>query len=326
MSKSDKTDASPGAGQESGRQAQQAGSPGEVASERQATASPACEVLEPASQTMAAVFASPHSGNHYPPDFIAAARLDPRTLRKSEDSFMDRIFGAAPEHGAPLLRALFPRAYVDPNREPFELDPEMFAEPLPAYVNSHSPRVAGGLGTIARVVANGEEIYRGKLRFAEASERIDRLYRPYHRRLQELIGRTRERFGICLLVDCHSMPSIGGPMDQDAGLKRVDMVLGDCFGTSCATSITAYMEDILRDLGYRVTRNMPYSGGFTTMHYGQPSAGIHALQIEINRAIYMDEERFQPTARFEQLVAHMDRVIAMLKAQLPHLLAKRAAE
>jgi N-formylglutamate amidohydrolase len=287
---------------------------------------PACEVLAPPHQTMAAVFASPHSGNNYPPEFVAASRLDARTLRKSEDSFMDQLFGTAPEHGAPLLRALFPRAYVDPNREPFELDPEMFEDALPEYVNAHTPRVAGGLGTIARVVANGEEIYKRKLQFAEAAQRINRLYHPYHRLLQQLTAATRDRFGYCLLVDCHSMPSIGGPMDQDAGLKRVDIVLGDCFGTSCAPAITALTEETMRDLGYRVTRNMPYSGGFTTMHYGQPATGVHALQIEINRAIYMEEDRFRPTARFDALRDHLGVLIATLKTNMARLLAKRAAE
>lgn len=285
-----------------------------------------CEVLAPANQTMAAVFASPHSGNNYLPEFIAASRLDAWTLRKSEDSFMDRLFGTAPDHGAPLLRALFPRAYIDPNREPFELDPEMFEDALPDYVNTTTPRVAGGLGTIARVVANGEDIYKRKLRFAEAVQRVNSLYHPYHRNLQQLVERTRAQFGYCLLVDCHSMPSIGGPMDQDAGLKRVDIVLGDCFGTSCAPSITALAEDVVRDLGYRVTRNMPYSGGFTTMHYGQPHTGVHALQIEINRAIYMEEDRFQPTARFHALRGHLSILIAALKTSLPQIMMKRAAE
>lgn len=286
----------------------------------------ACEVLAPSDQTMAAVFASPHSGTDYPPEFVAASRLDPWTLRKSEDSFMDRLFGSAPDHGAPLLRALFPRAYLDPNREPFELDPEMFEDALPDYVNTRTPRVAGGLGTIARVVANGEEIYKHKLRFAEAIHRINSLYHPYHRNLQHLIAHTQERFGYGLLVDCHSMPSVGGPMDRDAGLQRVDIVLGDCFGTSCAPAITAMTEEVMGDLGYRVTRNMPYSGGFTTTHYGQPATGIHALQIEINRAIYMEEDRFQPTARFHALREHLGVLIAALKSSLPNLLAKRAAE
>ncbi|MDX1484184.1 MAG: N-formylglutamate amidohydrolase [Alphaproteobacteria bacterium] len=249
-------------------------------------------IERPAAATLPVVFASPHSGTDYSADFKAASRLDPLTLRRSEDSFVDEIFAAAPEMGAPLIKALFPRAYVDPNREPFELDAEMFADPLPSFVNTHSPRIAAGLGTIARVVASGEEIYRDKLTFEEAEARIDRLYRPYHQALQGLIEETRARFGWCLLIDCHSMPSIGGPMDQDPGMSRVDFVLGDCFGAACDGAITRHVEAVLGAAGYTVTRNIPYSGGFTTVHYGRPASGVHALQIEINRSLYMDETAF----------------------------------
>ena len=270
-------------------------------------------ILAPEEQTMPLVFASPHSGNDYPPAFLAASRLDPQALRRSEDCFVDHIFAAAPEHGAPLLHALFPRAYLDPNREPFELDPEMFEDSLPSYVNSRSARVAAGLGTIARVVASGQNIYKDKLRFAEAAERIDNFYRPYHRALQRLVDQTRERLGRCLLIDCHSMPSVGGPMDRDAGMKRVDFVLGDCFGASCASAVTGGVEDVLKDMGYGVARNTPYSGGYTTVHYGRPSAKVHALQIEVNRALYMDETTMQPTRRMGALVEQMSTLIASLK-------------
>ena len=253
-------------------------------------------IERPAERTLPVVFASPHSGTNYTEAFKAASRLDDKALRKSEDSFVDEIFGAAPEMGAPLIKALFPRAYMDPNREPFELDPGMFDDPLPSFVNSHSPRIAAGLGTIARVVASGEEIYRGKLSFAEAADRINRLYRPYHRALQGLVEETRTLFGWCLLVDCHSMPSVGGPMDQDPGMSRVDFVLGDCFGASCDGALTRHVEHMLARPGYSVTRNIPYSGGYTTVHYGRPTAGVHAVQIEINRALYMDEANFTPHA------------------------------
>jgi N-formylglutamate amidohydrolase len=254
------------------------------------SAGPAWALHAPAEQTVPLVFASPHSGSDYPPSFIAASRLDPLALRRSEDAFMDDIFAIAPEFGAPLLKATFPRAYVDPNREPFELDAAMFDAPLPAYVNTASPRVAAGLGTIARVVTSGEEIYRGKLRFDEVRRRIDRLYYPYHEALQRLLDQTREKFGVCLLIDCHSMPSIGGPMDSDPGLKRFDAVLGDRFGSSCAAVVTETAERVLRGLGYSVGRNVPYAGGYCTHHYGRPRAQMHALQIEINRALYMDEQ------------------------------------
>ncbi len=262
------------------------------------------EVLAPPRQGLPLVVASPHSGAHYPPQFVAASRLDPMALRRSEDSFVDEIFGAAPVLGAPLLRALFPRAYVDPNREPYELDPAMFQDALPGYANTRSPRVAAGLGTIARVVATGREIYRDKLRIAEALERIHAHYQPYHGALRRLIGETREAFGCCMLVDAHSMPSVGGPMDADAGRARVDVILGDVHGASCAAAVTDTAERCLRDLGYAVTRNNPYSGGFTTQNYGRPRRGVHALQIELNRALYMDEETM---ARKDDLIGRLKR-------------------
>ena len=271
------------------------------------------EILRPKRQTLPVVFASPHSGNRYPESFIAASRLDLATLRKSEDSFIDEIYGAAPRFGAPLLKALYPRAYIDPNREPFELDPGMFADPLPSYVNAHSPRVSAGLGTIARVVANGAEIYRDKLNFTEAAERINALYRPYHRALQELIEDTRRDFGWCLLIDCHSMPSVGGPMDADSGKTRVDFVLGDCFGASCAAAISDHVERVLTGAGHTVTRNIPYSGGYTTVHYGRPRADVHVLQIEINRALYMDEDRFEPLPEMTRLTTDIEGLMASLE-------------
>jgi N-formylglutamate amidohydrolase len=273
------------------------------------------EVVSPHEQTLAAVFASPHSGHDYRPEFLSDSRLDLATLRRSEDCFMDQIFGSAPSFGAPLLRALFPRAFVDPNREPFELDPDMFEDTLPDYANCHSTRVAGGIGTIARVVASGEEIYGRKLRFADAAFRINAFYRPYHRVLQRLIETTRAQFGVCLLVDCHSMPSIGGPMDRDPGRSRVDVVLGDGFGTACAPAITARAEELFASRGYRVSRNSPYSGGYTTVHYGRPEASVHALQIEINRALYMDEHRFAPIAGMAQLMADINALIGAIKTE-----------
>lgn len=271
-----------------------------------------CSVLAPVEQTLPLVFASPHSGRDYPPAFVAASRLDPLSLRRSEDAFIDQVFGSAPAHGAPLLRAHFPRVYVDPNREPFELDPDMFDGPLPDFVNATSPRVAAGLGTVARVVTSGEEVYAGKLAFDEVRRRIETHYFPYHAVLKDLVESTRDRFGGCLLIDCHSMPSIGGPMDSDPGLKRVDMVLGDRFRTSCAPSVTDFVETTLGGMGYSVRRNTPYAGGFTTAHYGRPREGVHALQIELNRALYMNEDAVAPTRGLDRLAAHMGEMIEAL--------------
>jgi N-formylglutamate amidohydrolase len=255
------------------------------------------------------VFSSPHSGADYPQEFVAQSRLGLPGLRRSEDCFVDELFAAAPRQGAPLIRALFPRAFVDPNREPFELDPGMFEDELPAYANTTSPRVAAGLGTIAKVVASGEDIYARPLRFAEAKRRIDDYYRPYHGALTETLAATRKRFGACLLIDCHSMPSIGGPMERDAGRMRVDFVLGDCHASSCAPFVIERVEQVLRGLGYAVARNTPYSGGFVTQHYGRPGDGLHALQIEINRALYMDEQRIQRSIGFAALAERLELLI-----------------
>ena len=256
------------------------------------------EILAPVRQRLPIVFASPHSGQDYPSRFIETSRLSALELRRSEDSFVDEIFSAAPDAGAPLLRALFPRAYVDPNREPFELDPEMFADSLPDYANTRSPRVAAGLGTIARVVASGAEIYGEKLSFSEAMERIRGYYWPYHTALRDLVARTRESFGFCLLIDCHSMPSKGLPGNGSVNLERIDVVLGDAFGRTCARAVSDCVEHSLACKGYRVARNNPYSGGFVTRHYGRPGEGVHCLQIELNRKLYMDEAQIERGGNF----------------------------
>lgn len=286
-------------------------------------ASVSSSVLAPVEQTKPLVFASPHSGRDYPGEFVAASRLDPLALRRSEDAFIDQVFDSAPSHGAPLLRAHFPRVYVDPNREPYELDPAMFDGTVPDFVNAASPRVAAGLGTVARVVTNGEEVYAGKLVFEEVRQRIQTHYFPYHEALKALVDSTRDRFGGCLLIDCHSMPSVGGPMDSDPGLKRVDMVLGDRFSTSCAPSVTDFVERTLEKMGYTVRRNLPYAGGFTTAHYGRPREGLHALQIELNRGLYMDEDAVAPTAGLGRLARHMSELIDALSKIQPRTLRAR---
>ncbi len=273
---------------------------------------PPFEVLAPPEQTVPLVFVSPHSGADYPAEFLAGSALDPVTLRRSEDSFVDELFAAAPQVGAPLLRANFPRAYLDPNREPWELDPAMFDGPLPDHVNSESQRVAGGLGTIPRVVASGAEIYREKLSFAEAERRVNELYKPFHATLTTLIDETLEEFGCAVLIDCHSMPAVGGPMDKDRGHERLEIVLGDRFGTSCARAVSDAAEETLDELGCTVGRNNPYAGGFITRNYGRPAGGIHALQIEIKRSLYMDERRIERLPRLRQMTGHMRRLIGDL--------------
>lgn len=278
------------------------------------------EVLQPLRQTLPLVISSPHSGSNYPPQFLAASRLDPLMLRRSEDSFVDEIFACAPDIGAPLLRALFPRAFVDPNREPYELDPTMFDAPLPDFANTRSPRVAAGLGTIAKVVASGAEIYRKKLPLSEALERIRTHYYPYHRSLNDLVEETRRRFGYCILLDCHSMPSSAGGPDGGSHKHRVDFVLGDCHGTACARPVLEAATGTLSRAGFRVSRNKPYSGGFVTRHYGRPEEGVHALQIEINRALYMDEARIRRRPGLRKLAAFAPLLLQALAAVPPEAL------
>jgi len=265
----------------------------------------------PQRQTLPVVLASPHSGDRYPADFLAESRLDAKMLRRSEDCFVDEIFRAAADLGAPMISALFPRAYLDPNREPFELDPGMFDGPVPPYVNSRSPRVQAGLGTIARIVASGEEIYQRKLSFPEAVARVERCYYPYHAALRELVEATKAAFGYCILLDCHSMPSIGLPPEAASG-ANTDMVLGDCYGSACAPAVIGMAETVLRNLGYVVRRNAPYAGGHTTRHYGRPREGVHALQIELNRSLYMDEVSLTRQPYLDTLGSHMESLVAAL--------------
>ncbi len=203
------------------------------------------------------------------------------------------------------MRAHFPRAYLDVNREPYELDPRMF-EAAAGLANTRSLRVAGGLGTVARVVGDSREIYPRRIPVAEALMRIENFYKPYHRTLRKLVSRAQKAYGLALLLDCHSMPSSAGGRDER---PRADIVLGDRYGTSCSPAITETVERTLRAQGYIVLRNKPYAGGFITEHYGDPATGLHALQIEVNRALYMDEPRYAKTSGFEKVKHDLGRMI-----------------
>ena len=250
---------------------------------------------------------------------MALSRLDPIALRKSEDCHIDTLFGCVTELGAPLLRAHFPRAYLDVNREPYELDPRMFREELPGYANTGSIRVAAGLGTVPRIVCEGEEIYRLPLRLDDVLQRIDTIYRAYHRTLSGLTAQVHESFGAVLLVDCHSMPSSAAtPVSTNESI--VDIVLGDRHGAACSEPITALLEELLRAQGLKVVRNKPYAGGFITQSHGSPSAGRHALQIEINRALYMSEKSLEATANFAVMQKILRAALQSLLGELDELL------
>lgn len=251
------------------------------------------------------VFASPHSGRLYPASFVAQSRLDALSLRRSEDAYVDALFGGAIALGAPMIAARFPRAYLDVNRAASELDPTMFDGALGIRVEGPNARIHAGLGVIPRVVRDGAEIYASKLSSAEARERIARLHEPYHAALSRLIDETLQRFGVAILIDCHSMPSAA---------SVPDIVLGDRFGASASPLVMRSAEQSFERCGFSVARNTPYAGGYTTHLYGRRDNGVHALQIEINRSLYLNEHSIQPGANFEQLQARMSQALLSLTA------------
>jgi N-formylglutamate amidohydrolase len=273
------------------------------------------EIRGPAEQRVPFVFNSPHSGRHYPARFLSMARLDRDAIRRSEDCYVDELFGGAAALGAPMLSANFPRAYLDVNREPWELDPRMFAEPVPSFANIRSPRVAGGLGTVPKLVGEGLDIYPGRLPLAEAVARIEMIYKPYHEQLKRLVARTHARFGFAILVDCHSMPA--SVRVGESGV-RPDFIIGDRFGASASSMLTETAIGLLSAMGYTVAHNKPYAGGFITEHYGRPAKGLHALQIEVNRGLYMNERTLQKSAGFDALAEDLTRFMADLMAIPEH--------
>ena len=270
------------------------------------------QIVRPSAQTVRTplVFASPHSGRIYPHSMMAASQLDGETIRRSEDAYVDALIEAAPAHGITIIAARLARAYLDVNREPWELDPQMFADELPAYARGRTARVAAGLGAIARIVCEGEEIYARKLMFAEAYARVEAVHRPYHEGLAGLIAETRAAHGMAILVDWHSMPAAAA-LQADGG-AGCDIVLGDRFGGACSPTVCRVVERELQAQGYTVARNAPYAGGYTTEHYGRPSRKVHALQIEVNRALYLDERKLTPTDGFAVLKSNLERLFAHL--------------
>jgi len=285
--------------------------------------SPAFDVRLPEGAPQALVFASPHSGRDYPAELMAAAALDAAAIRRSEDAFVDELIASGPACGAAVISARYARAFIDLNREAYELDPAMFEDELPAFARARTARVAAGLGSIARVVGEGQEIYRRKLTFAEARRRIEGAHKPYHQALAGLIEAARAQHGRAALIDWHSMPSAAsgaGAAPHDRARRGCDIVLGDRFGSACAPELTRLVERQLESMGYRVARNAPYAGGYTTEFYGRPAEGVHALQIEINRAVYLDESTLIPTAGFARLKRDIERLGKTLAAEWKRIL------
>lgn len=265
----------------------------------------------PEAATSCVVFASPHSGRDYPWRFLRGTLLDEQAIRSSEDAFVDRLFDCAPQFGAPLLRAGAPRAFIDLNRSVDELDPALIEG---VRRGGHNPRVSSGLGVVPRVVANGRAIYRGKLPLAEAERRISRYWYPYHQQLRRLLETAREQHGEAILIDCHSMPheAVEGVARNSA--RRPEIVIGDRFGASAAPEIVARVEAAFAGAGLAVVRNTPFAGAYVTQAYGRPSRGQHAIQIEIDRSIYMDETRIRPNANFQAFRRLLRGVVAEIAA------------
>ncbi|MGD8327298.1 MAG: N-formylglutamate amidohydrolase [Sphingomonadales bacterium] len=273
------------------------------------------EILRPKSWTAPCVFISPHSGRYYPKHFIEQSQLDALTLRRSEDAFVDELFACARDYGAPLIHAVYPRAYLDLNRGPEELDPRMYKQPLSGLGISLSERVKAGLGTIPRVVAAGLHIYGMPLELEDAEGRLNDIYRPFHTTLEKLRSECHDRHGFALMIDCHSMPSSVFQNQRHVKHNAVDVVIGDRFGTSCNPLISDWIENKLNTLGLRTVRNAPYAGGYNTRVYGEPDLNIHSIQLEIARPLYMDETKIEKTQNFDGLKAKLQQFSSDLCAQ-----------
>ncbi|MEL6607665.1 MAG: N-formylglutamate amidohydrolase [Pseudomonadota bacterium] len=267
----------------------------------------AFQLSRPKVQTTGVIFASPHSGRDYPMWFLKKSVLDEKAIRSSEDAFVDRLFERAPQFGAPLLTAGAPRAFVDLNRAADELDPALI-EGLKR--GPHNPRVASGLGVVPRVVSNGRAIYRGKITRDEANSRIANYWRPYHDTLAGLISDARAEFGQAVVIDCHSMPHEAIETARGRGSARADVVLGDRFGGSASGEVVDRVEAAFAAAGLKVVRNAPFAGAFIAQHYGRPARNAHVVQVEIDRALYMDETAILPSREFASFRRLMTDVIA----------------
>ncbi len=267
----------------------------------------AFDLTMPDIRTTCVVFASPHSGRRYPRSFVRRTILDEQTLRSSEDAFVDRLFDAAPLHGAPLLTAIAPRAWIDVNRSSDELDPALIEG---VRRTAHNPRVASGLGVVPRVVANGRSIYRGKITRKEAEDRIEEFWKPWHLALTTLMDDSVALFGEAILIDCHSMPHEAIESISHPRGSRPDIVLGDRFGAAAGSDVVDRIEAALTSAGLRVARNAPFAGAFVTQSYGRPARDRHVVQVEVDRALYMNEQQIRPNNNFAAFKALIDRVVA----------------
>lgn len=258
------------------------------------------------------VFASPHSGDVYPADMGTAPDLDEAGLRSAEDALVDRLIAPGQARGAALLLGRLGRAWVDLNRDPEDLDPVLI-EGLDG--RTASPRAAAGYGVIPRLTGDGRPLYDRRLGADEAASRIALAHAPYHAALERLMQAAHARHGVAILVDWHSMPARA--TQGNGGARGPDVVLGDRHGSSCAADLTRRLRRAFEALGWRVALNQPYSGGWTTQRWGRPADGFHAVQIELNRALYLDEATLEPGVGWSRCAAGVARVIEDLLTDPP---------
>jgi N-formylglutamate amidohydrolase len=271
-------------------------------------------IVQPTAERAApVVVTSPHSGCDYPEAFLAASRLSAHDLRQSEDMYVDALFAEAANFGATLITARYPRSFVDLNRGANEIDPDLVEDDLPVHREQSLPRVQAGLGTIPRIVAEDTPIYEDKLSIDDITARMRDIYHPFHATLQREVDRVRDLHGAALLVDAHSMPSLAtrnsAPRNRSA---QIDIVIGTCHGRSCSDRLTDFVSQYFRRSGYTIALNRPYAGGYITNHFGRPHNASQAIQIEINRALYMNESSYEMTANFDSLKADLSGLIAAL--------------
>ena len=258
-------------------------------------------IVEPATLTSGVVFALPHSGRDYGVSFLNQSILDSISIRSSEDAFLDQLIDGIEKYGAPKIVANAPRAFIDLNRSTDELDPALISG---IKNNMRNPRISSGLGVIPRVVSHGKEIYRGKLSLEQAQSRIEYYWKPYHKDLSTLLKRAQSIYGQSLLIDMHSMPH-EAVSTQSSFISAPEIVVGDRFGMSSDPEFTNLIVSILKQHGFRVAKNTPFAGAFITKHHGKIKERTHAIQLEIDRSLYMDEERISPNSGFEKLKSQL---------------------
>ena len=270
-------------------------------------------IIGPADPATPVMLASPHSGREYPAAFLAQSRLSLNQLRRAEDAYVDDLLAGVVTLGVPLIAARYGRAYLDLNRDADEIDPAMIADALPPSAGQASDRVAAGLGVVPRIAAQGLDIYSSRLRLAEVESRVGALHRPYHDAVAAMLARARARHGYAVLLDCHSMPTPPG------AAAAPQFVLGDLHGRNAAPQLVEMLAATIAAAGYRVARNAPYAGGYTTLHHANPAGGVHVVQVEVDRALYMDQARLARHNGFAAVAATLKRLVETLMTLAPGL-------